>query len=273
MTTHAFRFGVVAGTAGSGDEWRAAAARLASLGFDSVLIPDTQFTLSPPLAALAASQADSALVAGPYVLSAPNRTPGQVAVETATLHTLTGGRYQLGIGAGRPQGAEADAAAFGMPFGTAGERLRQVADTVAAVRDRTPDVRVLVAAGGPKALQQAGAIADIVAFGVAPQAGGDVLAAAVETVRTAAGNRADDLELSLNLFAVGGVMPAFGSSAGLKLDDLRAAGSPSVLDGDSPEELADGLRALRDTFGISYVCTSLDVADALAPAAGLLAGT
>ena len=155
MTTRSFRFGVVVGSARSAEEWHATAKHIESMGFTNLLIPDTQHTLSPNLAAASAAAVTTSLRVGPYVLSAPNRTPGQVAVETASLATLTDGRYELGIGAGRP-GAEADAAVFGMPFGSPGERIRQVVDTIAAVRERSPGTRVLVAGSGPKVLRTAG---------------------------------------------------------------------------------------------------------------------
>ncbi|WP_203779203.1 LLM class flavin-dependent oxidoreductase [Paractinoplanes rishiriensis] len=53
-----------------------------------------------------------------------------VAWESETLQKLSGGRFELGVGGGRP-GAERDAAALGGDFGTPAERL---ARAVAAVR-------------------------------------------------------------------------------------------------------------------------------------------
>jgi hypothetical protein len=47
----------------------------------------------------------------------------------------TGGRFELGLGAARPD-AEREAARLGMPFGTPGERTRRIDQTLQAVRAR-----------------------------------------------------------------------------------------------------------------------------------------
>ena len=143
-----FRFGIVAARAGSGDEWASLAKRVESLGYASLLVPDTIHTLAPVVACAAAAAATTSLHVGPYVLSAPNRSPGQVALETRSLSTLSDGRYELGVGAGRP-GADADAAVFGRPYGTPPERMDAVRATVAAVREQSPGTRILIAASGP----------------------------------------------------------------------------------------------------------------------------
>lgn len=271
MTTRSFRFGVVVGSARSGDEWHATAKRVESMGFTNLLIPDTLHTLSPNIAAASAAAVTTSLRVGPYVLSAPNRTPGQVAVETAGLATLTGGRYELGIGAGRP-GAESDAAVFGMPFGSPGERIRQVVDTIAAVRERSPDTSILVAGSGPKVLRAAGELADTVAVGLPPHADESALAEAVARVREGAGDRFDDVEVSLNLFAVGGRVPSFALQAmGVDLDRLRAGGSISLLDG-TVEEMVAELERRRERHGLSFLATNLEAAEALAPVAERLTG-
>lgn len=209
---------------------------------------------------------------GPHVLSAPNRTPGLVASETTTLHTLTEGRYELGLGTGRP-GADRDAAAFGMPFGSAGERIAALEATVAAVRQQSPDTKVMVAAGGPKMLRSAGRMADIVTFGLPPTAGRDALAAAVDAVHEGAGQRFDDIELAQNLLVVGDEAPPWTLKwAGTDLPSLQATGSVALLSG-TPEEMAEVLRRRRDELSISYLSTSLPFADALAPVVQILAGS
>lgn len=48
------------------------------------------------------------------------------------MHTLTGGRYEVGIGAGRP-GAETDAAELGMPVGSATDRITLLENAIADV--------------------------------------------------------------------------------------------------------------------------------------------
>jgi alkanesulfonate monooxygenase SsuD/methylene tetrahydromethanopterin reductase-like flavin-dependent oxidoreductase (luciferase family) len=241
------------------------------MGFTSLLIPDTLHTLSPNVAAASAAAVTTSLRVGPYVLSAPNRTPGQVAVETAGLATLTDGRYELGIGAGRPD-ADGDAAVFGMPFGSPGQRIGQVVATIAAVRERSPGTRILVAGSGPRVLRTAGELADTVAVGLPPHADESVLAEAVARVREGAGDRFDDVEISLNLFAVGGHVPSFALQAmGVDLDRLRAGGSISLLDG-TLQEMVDELQRRRERHGLSFLATNIDAMEALAPVAERLTG-
>src|SRR6478752_7265030 len=102
MTDRRFRFGVVAGERESAMALADRARGWESQGFATVLFPDTSHTLSPALAAAAVATASPALHCGPHVLSVANRTPGLVASETATLATLAQGRYELGLGIGRP---------------------------------------------------------------------------------------------------------------------------------------------------------------------------
>src|SRR5690349_8642176 len=111
MTEREFRFGVVAGTAATGAEWAATARRAEDLGYDTFLVPDTLHTLEPFAALATAATATRTLRVGTYVLSAPNRSAGMVAWQTESLQRLSGGRFELGIGGGRP-GAERDAEAL-----------------------------------------------------------------------------------------------------------------------------------------------------------------
>jgi alkanesulfonate monooxygenase SsuD/methylene tetrahydromethanopterin reductase-like flavin-dependent oxidoreductase (luciferase family) len=122
MIDHPFRFGVVAGHAPDAGAWAGLARRAESLGYDTLLMPDTLGTLSPFAAAAAAATATRTLRVGTYVLCAPLRTPAAVAWEAATLRTLSGGRFELGLGAGRPE-AEADAVRLGVDYGTPSRRI------------------------------------------------------------------------------------------------------------------------------------------------------
>src|ERR1700735_4032788 len=103
-----FRFGAVAGFGRSGQEWAANACRIEQLGFSTLLCPDGTATFAPFQALSAAAAVTTTLRVGSYVLAAPLRTPGEVAWETVSLDVLSGGRFELGLGAGRP-GSERDA--------------------------------------------------------------------------------------------------------------------------------------------------------------------
>lgn len=108
-----FRFGAVAGFGRTGQEWAAAARHIEQLGFSTLLCPDVTGMFAPFQALSAAAAATSTLRLGSYVLAAPLRTPGEVAWETASLDVLSGGRFELGIGAGQRHGSGEPAACPG----------------------------------------------------------------------------------------------------------------------------------------------------------------
>lgn len=128
MTNRAFRFGVVGSPDRSAEEWQQTVRRAADLGYKSVLMPDGLQLLSPfPTLAVAAMTAD--IRVGTFVAAAPLRSPRSAAWDAHTLSVLTGGRFDFGIGTGRPQ-VEQQAAELGMPFGSAKERRDQVRETL-----------------------------------------------------------------------------------------------------------------------------------------------
>jgi probable F420-dependent oxidoreductase len=272
MTDRAFRFGVVAGMARSGGEWVATARRAEELGYDTLLIPDTMNTLAPMPALAAAATATRTLHVGTYVLSAPNRSPGLVAWEAQTLQVLSDGRFELGVGGGRP-GADRDAETLGAEFGTPGERLQRVADTIRAVRANPATTPVLVAASKPRMLRLAAEQADIVALGLPPQSREDELARTVGALRDAAGDRFAELELHLNLAAVAesvADLPDWLSRmVGGDPRAMAAAGGIAFLIG-TAAEVADELRRRRDELDISYIGVSGMFMEQFAPVVELL---
>ena len=109
--THPFRFGLVAAPRGTGEQWIATARRAADRGFGTLLVPDG-LALHAPIPALAvAATAVPSLRVCPFVLAAPLRIPRAVAWEAHSMSALTHGRFELGLGTGRPQAAEEAAAA------------------------------------------------------------------------------------------------------------------------------------------------------------------
>ncbi|HTI21777.1 MAG TPA: TIGR03621 family F420-dependent LLM class oxidoreductase [Kutzneria sp.] len=185
----AFRFGVMAESAGSVDEVVATARRAEELGYDTVLLRD-HFVREPygdqvaPLIGLAAAaMATSRLKVGTLVLANDYRHPVVLAKEAATLQQLSGGRFELGLGAGWLRD-EYEAA--GMAFDRAGVRVGRLEEAVGVVKElfagkevrfegehyrvdgvtnfpaveRAP--RVLIGAGSPRMLRLAGREADTV---------------------------------------------------------------------------------------------------------------
>ena len=267
MTEREFRFGIVAAQAAGGGEWTAVARKAEDLGYHTLLIPDTLNTLAPMPAAAAAAVGTRTLRIGTYVLSAPNRPPGLVAWETTTLQTLADGRFELGIGGGRPT-ADRDAAALGIEFGTPADRLRRVAATIRAVRDRGDAPPILVAASKPRMLRLAAEQADIIAFGLPPQAPETELARSVTAAREFAGDRFDAIELHLNVAVVAERADAVPEWAARMVNGdpraMAAAGGIAFLIG-SPAEIADRLLRRRAELGISYVAVNSAFMDTFAP--------
>ena len=157
-----------------------------------------------PTLAVAATLAD--LRVGTWVYASPLRAPWSIAWEAHSLSVLTEGRFEMGIGTGRP-GLEDELRQLGLPVATPGERLSQVREAVTSLREldgadfHTP---VAMAVRGPKARALAVDLADIVTF-TAMQ--GDSRA---EMMRMAVELRAiRDVELALHVSVVGDAVSPF----------------------------------------------------------------
>ncbi|WP_176611826.1 TIGR03621 family F420-dependent LLM class oxidoreductase [Actinomadura sp. WMMB 499] len=295
MNPHAraFRFGVVGGSIRSGAELAATAHRAEELGYSTLTLRD-HFVPEPfgdqlaPMVALASAAAGTrTLRLGTMVLANDHRHPVTVAKEAATLDHLSGGRFELGVGAGWLR-AEYDAA--GIPFDPAGIRVGRLEESLRILRsllsgERTvfagehyridgltvfprPERRppLVVGAGSPRMLGIAGRYADTV--GVLPRAlpeGAisdeiterlpDTIARKVDRVRDAADGR--DVELSMM------VTPAFGAdprATAARVAVLRGWGTaaaglvpdmPSQFVG-PPEHIAEQMIARRERYGFTY---------------------
>lgn len=201
-----FRFGVLAPIRTELPAWRDQVRRIADSGFSTLLMPDVQqWQPAPgPTLAVAATLAD--LRVGTWVYASPLRTPWSLAWEAHSLSVLTEGRFEMGIGVGRP-GIEDELRELGLPVVTPGQRLSQVRDAVTSLRELDgPDLRtpVVMAVRGPKAQALAAALADTVTFATMP---GDSRA---DIVRLATEFRAlGDLELAHHVAVVGDEVSPF----------------------------------------------------------------
>src|SRR5436190_1173145 len=121
-----------------------AARRAESLGFDSVWISDHFFldleryggaaepfgSVEPFTALAGLAVATERLRLGTLVACAPFRHPAILAKMATAIDLTSGGRLDLGLGAGW---YEREFEAFGYPFGTVGERFRSLEESVRAV--------------------------------------------------------------------------------------------------------------------------------------------
>ena len=124
--TGALRFGIVAESVRNGPAWADHARAAEAAGVGSLLLRD-HFSagafgqqLAPFSALAAAAAVTTRLRVGTLVLSNDFRHPAIVAHEAASLHLVSGGRFELGLGAGWYQ-PEYDAA--GIAFDSAGRHL------------------------------------------------------------------------------------------------------------------------------------------------------
>ena len=293
-----FRFGVVAAQARAGEEWTAKARHVESQGYSTLLVPDgLRYTLAPLPALAAAATATRSLRIGTYVLANDFRNPVLLAKEAATLDLLSGGRFELGLGVGRPQAAE-DNHMLGLPFDSGGVRVARLAEALALIKPlltgqsataggphyraiaaqiaprlvQQPWPPILIGASGRRLLSLAARQADIIALGVAPADPEEIVEERIGWLRKAAPERFERLELNLNLMAVGDQVPRWISAQmGMSAAALAAAGAASALVG-TTEEMCDTLLRRREKLGISYIAVGDELSDALAPVVERLAG-
>src|SRR6058998_27828 len=121
-----------------------AARRAERLGFDSVWIsdhffldleryggsPEPQGSVEPFTALAGLTAVTERVRLGTLVACAPFRHPAIVAKMASAIDLQSGGRFDLGLGAGW---YEREFEAFGYPFGTVGERFSMLEETVRAV--------------------------------------------------------------------------------------------------------------------------------------------
>jgi alkanesulfonate monooxygenase SsuD/methylene tetrahydromethanopterin reductase-like flavin-dependent oxidoreductase (luciferase family) len=263
-----FRFGVVAPLRTDLPAWRDQVRRIAESGYSTLLMPDVQqWQPAPgPTLAVAATLAD--LRVGTWVYASPLRAPWSVAWEAHSLSLLTEGRFEMGIGTGRP-GIEDELRQLDLPVVTPGERLSQVRNAVTSLRDLDgPDLHtpVVMAVRGPKARALAVDLADTVTFAAMP---GDSRA---EMMRMAADFRAvRDVELALHVSVVGDAVSPFMASPDTDPAALRAADSLLVLPRDLTAATEEVLRR-REEGGFSYIVVGANAAEVLAPVVAKLTG-
>ncbi len=97
----AFRFALQASHAASPGAWRELARKTEDLGYATLYVPDHLGDQWAPMVALTvAAEATTSLRVGTLVLDNDFRHPVVMAMEAATLDVVTGGRFELGLGAG-----------------------------------------------------------------------------------------------------------------------------------------------------------------------------
>src|SRR5579859_7085308 len=266
--TRLFRFGVVAPLTTDLPTWRDRVRRIADAGYSTLLMPDVpQWQPAPgPALALASSLAD--LHVGTWVYASPFRPPWMTAWEAHSLSVLTDGRFEMGIGTGRP-GIEDELRERGLPVLSPSERLARVRDTVTALRDLDGPglhTKVVMAVRGPKAQELAADLADTVNLALMPDE------SRVEAARLVREFRAiRDVEFALHVPVIGDNVAPFMAPPDTDPAALRAVDSLAILP-DDPAAAAEEIQRRREEIGFSYFVFGADFADALAPVVAGLAG-
>lgn len=271
--THGFRFGLQS-VPQAQQQWLSTAQRAEQLGYASLLMPDGLQLPSPMPALAIAAGATTSVHVGTYVLASPLRPPRIAAWDAHSLSLLSGGRFELGIGTGRPEAAQEAVDLLGQPVTSPAQRLAQVEQTIDELRalDGDRHTPVLIAAGGPRARALAAAKADIFTLATGPLTSRDEVARLAAGVREAAGERASALEFAITIFVVGDEAPAWVQRfTGADVATLIARDSLAILPG-SAQEIADELQRRRDALGCSYIIVNGIFIEEFAPVVELLAG-
>jgi alkanesulfonate monooxygenase SsuD/methylene tetrahydromethanopterin reductase-like flavin-dependent oxidoreductase (luciferase family) len=268
----AFRFGIVAPLLADVPTWREQVRRIADHGYSTVLVPDFPQLQPSPAVALAVAATVADVRVGTWVYAAPLRAPWLTAWEAHSLTVLTQGRFEMGIGVGRP-GIEDELRERGLPLPSPGQRLDQVRETVAALRRLDGELEgerghtpVAMAVMGPRAQALAAEIADTVTFAMTPD---ESRAAVVQRVRDFHTDR--EVELSMHIPVVGDTVSPFMAPPDTDTTALRAADSLAYLPPD-PSAAADELRRRREETGITYLAFGANAADTFAPLVAELSG-
>jgi probable F420-dependent oxidoreductase len=304
------RFAVQLLGAPDGPGWASLARRAEESGFDVVSLPDHLGEQFAPLPALTAAACATARIRlSMFVLANDMRHPGVLAKEVATLDVLSGGRVELGLGAGWDQ---AEYATLGIPFDRPSVRIARLEEAVQAIRAllagedvsvhgdhyqlqglsvrprpvQPGGVPIVLGGGGRKMLSLAGRLGDIVSVAAENNGrtdpsvlGPGIRRAVVEDqigwVREAAGARFDRIELNLRVrMAAIGVDREAQARIGAEGMDCSAddlLGSPFCLLG-SVDEVAAQLLRTRDELGISYFTISQRSMEEMAPVVARVAG-
>jgi alkanesulfonate monooxygenase SsuD/methylene tetrahydromethanopterin reductase-like flavin-dependent oxidoreductase (luciferase family) len=267
-TTKPFRFGVVCPLTTDVPAWRDRVRRIADYGYSTLLMPDVpQWQPAPgPTLALAAALVE--IQVGTWVYASPVRPAWTTAWEAHSLSLLSEGRFEMGVGTGRP-GIEDQLRELGLPVVAPGERVAQVRDTVAALRQLDgPDLYtpVVMAVRGPNARALAAEVADTVTFVSRPDEPG------VKVARLAREFRVQrDVELALHVSVVGDTVAPFMAPPDTDPAALSAVASLAILP-DDPGAATEEIQRRREEFGFSYFVIGANCAETLAPVAAELVG-
>ena len=306
-----FRFGIQASSQPDRASWVNLAQRTEANGFDVLTMPD-HFTdqLAPIPALMTAADHTTTLRVGALVWDNDYKHPVVLAKELATIDVLSGGRLELGLGAGW---MISDYEQSGIIYDRPGVRIDRFIEGLEVIRGcmaaesfsysgehytitnyngspkpiQAPCPPILIGGGGKRVLTYAAQHADIVGVNATLTAGAvgpDVIATMsasavddkVAIVRNAVGDRVNDIEMNIRAFMVNVTDDASGAinrlASAMHVDDSMIAETPFALIG-PPSKLIEDLIARRERWGFSYVIVGGEDIDKFAPVVAALRGT
>lgn len=306
-----FRFGAQVSKAQTAMDWSEKARKIEDLGYSSLLMPDHFHDQLGPLVALtAAALAAPKLRIGALVFDNDFRHPVALAKEVATLDLVTGGRLELGIGAGW---ALADYQQSGIPYDPPGVRIDRFVEALAILKGlfgdgpfsfsgkhyqvteleglpkpvQKPHPPLMIGAGRKRMLSLAAREASIVNVTFSMRSGvwdheasatgtAEATAEKMRWVRQAAGDSLAKLELSVPVFTAevtdNQQHAAERISPKYGLTPEGVLGSPHFLVG-SIDGIVEELERRREEYGFSYIIFGRETHEAMAPVVARLAGT
>jgi probable F420-dependent oxidoreductase len=302
MTNRPFRFSVQDQTTDLKD-WQELARKVEDLGFSALVMQDHFGVQLAPLPALVAAGAvTSRLRLGTLVLDNDFRHPAVLAKEAATVDVLTGGRFELGLGAGW---MAADYAKSGIAYAEPAERFGRLRETTHIVKaffsepesvtfkgkyyqvealDASPKTvqtppPILIGGRQKQMLQFAAREANIVSISMLDRFAGvtnpPTYAEKVSWVREAAGERYGRIELHVNASNIAVTDDADGALAAiaerLKSTPEEALNTPATLVG-SVDAIVERLLMWRETCDVSYFNLQRRFVDQFAPVLAKLQG-
>lgn len=310
MPQRPFRFGVQVRNGTDARSWASNARRYEELGYSAITMPDHfDEQLAPVPALQAIADATTHIRVGALVFDNDYKHPVVLAKELATIDVLSGGRLEIGLGAGW---MAVDYERSGIPYDRPGVRIDRFLEGLDIVRGamgqgafsysgehytitdydgypkplQAPCPPVLIGGGGPRMLKIAAQRADIVGINATLTSGAvdhstfDSMTAEatdekVEIVRGEAGDRIGDIEMNIRAFLVSvtdDVDTALeGISAFTGSSTSMISQSPFALVGPT-SKLIDDLIARRERWGFSYIIVGPDEAEAFAPVVAELSG-
>jgi probable F420-dependent oxidoreductase len=270
-------FGVTLRGADSLDAFRGVVRRAEELGCDVIAAPDHLGALEPFSTLSAAAILSKRARLRTYVLNTGFWNLGLLARAAATLDVLSGGRLELGLGAGHKRSEYEDA---GLPWVGHGARVKLLEATLIDVRRRLttrnfqprpvqPHIPIAVGAMTSAGLSLAAKYADIVAFsgllqvpgaraGTFTVASAEQTAARVSEVRESADGRAYRSDALLQIIVIGEDPAAAGARLAAEFGAISAQellDTPFVLLARDPTHAADLVAERNERFGFDSFIT------------------